>query len=675
MAVDEKAKKRVRLFGRDAERVGSFAMIQPNRAKVGGTGALQQIKDKPKPKNILDGWGTEAYIYADEIGEVGFVMNLAANTGASCLLTVQEFDDELQDWRNTEDEAALRVDKAFIGPHGGKSELIRRAFLHLSIAGESQLVGTPTEELGISTGLFWEFLSSEEVVTDRAGNTTRKRDGGPSEKLSDEHYIARVWRSSPRFSDLADSPMRRVLGICSEILTLTQMVSAIAKSRLAAGILYVPDEITFAGAEEGEDGEGETEDEIDLFITELANHLRAPVEDRTSAASLVPLILRGPAEFFDKIGLIEVARNLDTWAQELRKEALARLAAGLDIDPSIVEGKASLNHWIAYNVDADFVTKQIRPTGDLLADFLTYAYLRPMLETFEDQTEDQARRFRYVFDASPIMARTDEAASARVMHELDVLSDEALLRANGFDPSDMPDEEELRKRRAWKLVRTAPVEFAPVLQDLIGMEGIDFSSLKQAAAPGGFGGGGGGGATATSPAIQPTARAKIVPPDATSAQMGPPETRPPEFRLLVERLAVASDAAIDRAVERAGAKLVTKARRSESMRQKVSAVDKVKALTVLDAHELVELGLTPDVLLDGAWIGFEDKARTWIRSYLEENGSKPVFAEDASKYGARELCGSLDEYVTRHLHGQVPLQASGLRVPSELVEKALVGIV
>ena len=75
---------RKRLFGRDARQVGAFAMIQPSRAKV-SSAALRKVEDGAlKVQPLGNRWAAEAYQYADEIGEVGFVMNLSANMAAQC---------------------------------------------------------------------------------------------------------------------------------------------------------------------------------------------------------------------------------------------------------------------------------------------------------------------------------------------------------------------------------------------------------------------------------------------------------------------------------------------------------------------------------------------------------------------------------------------------------------
>ncbi|WP_116996378.1 hypothetical protein [Desertimonas flava] len=665
-----KAAKQRRLFNRKPERHGSFAMTQPNRAHAtSSTAATRQVKDGVKPRNTLDGWQPEAYMYSDEIGEVGYVNNLKANSAADCELVLQEYDADADDWKDSEDVRAARVMKAFVSPHGGQSELIRRAFLHLDIAGETMLVGSPTKELGISTGIWWEFLSSEELVITR-GNAKprRKRDGiSQGEDLDQDAYIARLYRSHPRFSDLADSPMRRVLGICSEVLTLTQMVSAIARSRLAAGILYVPEELSFAVDDESDevldaDDEGYDENSIEPFLKDLEEHLKAPVEDRTSVASLVPLILRGPAEMKDKVGLIEIARNLDTWAQELRKEALSRLATGMDIDPAYLEGKSQVNHWGTWNIDNEFVMKHVAPTGSLVADFVTVAYLRPMLETFEAMSEDDALRFRVVFDTSKIMARSDEAANARLLHTELQLSDSSLRSSNGFDESDAPDPDELKRRMAWRLLEKAPVQLGPALGPLVGLDDVDWSKVTPQQIIG-------------NPS-NPT-RPDLDGPDDVSG-MQPPEQqsqeeaeRIPGMSMLIERVATAADAAVDRAIDTAASRVVSKARKNLSIKDRIATVDKGRVLTVVAPADLGELGLNAGQLLAGAWDTVGLKVRGWVRSYLEQRGRDGLAADDIAALASSNLCSALDRLVSDRLHTQLSPNGNGLRVPHRLVIDAL----
>ena len=654
--------QRTRLFGRQARQVGSFAMIQPNRVKVSSS-ALKKVGERDWHKQEL--WAAAAYDFADQIGEVGFVLNMQANAGARSDLIVQKYDSANKKWMDSDDARTARVMNAFVGPTGGQTELKRRALLHLAIAGESILLGTPTVERNVDTGIFWEFVSSEELILGRGQKPRRRRDGGAGEELGDDVYMARVWKSHPRFTDLADSALRRVLAICAEIVTLTQMVDAAAKSRLAAGLLYVPEEITFAD----EGLEPDQDDGIDKFTKELMEHLSAPVRDRSSAASLVPLVIRGPATLVDKIRMIDMSRDIDQWAQSLRQEALGRLSSGLDIDPSLLDGKASLNHWTSYNVDVEFLLKHVKPLVDLLADFLTYAYLRPMLEEFEGMTPDESAEYRLIGDLAPLLARADEGASARVLHELGTISDETFVRANGFDVSDMPDATEKRRRIAQRLMYSQPA-LAPALADIVGLTNVDWSVLEPAA-PAGMG------PMPGQPSVSPSAPAPadrqvipqpvdldgkdMNPKDVTSAQREPLR---PGFSLLSERLATGADAAIERAIERAASKAVTRFGKKMNL-------DKSSVLSTLSPQQLAESGLTDDLLLEGAWDGIRRKAESWIRQSLIETGKSAVSAEVIASEQAAVLVDLLDSYTREVLHEQPVIWENGLRIPDRLINVVL----
>jgi hypothetical protein len=650
---------------------------------------LKQIKEGFEPRNLRDGWARDAYVFADEIGEVGFVMNLQANTGAQCALQPQMYDVETRQWIETDDERVLRVQAAFVGPQGGTAELLRRGFLHLGIAGETLLLGSPVDAVDMSYGLHWEFLSSEELVLQRNGKAVRKFDGNTGDPLGDEVYMARIFRSHPMFSALADSPMRRVLAICQEIINLTQMVSGIVRSRLAAGILYVPEEITFATDSDPDDpgadiDEADLRDQVETFLKQLAEHLRAPVEDRASAAALVPLLMRGPAELFDKIGLIEVARGLDTYAQDLRREALARLAAGLDIDPAVIAGAASLNHWTLYQVDANFVTKQVRPTGDLMARALTEVYLRTMLETFEDMDPSESRLFRWIFDPAAIMARTDEAASSRILWDMKVLSDDALLSANGFADADKPEVEELNRRLAIDMLLRDPVNMGPVVSKTLGLDNWDWSALPAQGAGGSpFGTPGAPGQPPGPGSLGAPPPRKGLPPlnaqpgqanpgqQFPDAQTGMQEPQTPGFSLLVDRLAVGADAAVERALEKAASRFVTKARRVDGLKQRIDHVKGSAVLASVGPSDLLSVDCPPAMLLEAAWDTFGQNSRRWVRSYLVNNGMNQLAADDTAALASSKLCEGLQELVTLNMHERLPVTGNGTTVNSTLISNAL----
>lgn len=324
-------------------------------------GAARKVKDAVKKETqenrLNNSWQPEAFSLAKSVGEIGYVFNLEANLLTKCDVRLMRKDPVNGEVDETKDPRVVRVWDAFVGPRGTQAELIRKAALLDLIAGEGYLIGEPvTDERGNAAGVSWEFLSTRELKLDR-GSLKRSQAGmGGWVDVSPDAYVARMLRSDVEFSGLADSTMRRCMSIAREIVLLTQVVDAIAKSRLAAGILYVPWEMSFGPMDESENPGDEAATGIDDFEEELAEHLMAPIEDRASAASLVPLIMRGPAALKDALGTIDVGARLDTLFMELRQEALGRLAAALDVPPEIMQGKGGLNHWCVSD-DTEVLTR------------------------------------------------------------------------------------------------------------------------------------------------------------------------------------------------------------------------------------------------------------------------------------------------------------------------------
>lgn len=438
-----------------------------------------------KAPAVREDWQTDAYAYAQAVGEVNYALGLKANTLARCRLRPEVRKAGTADeWEETTDARVLRVHTALKPPLGGQGALLAMALHHLEIAGECYLYGVGVKDLlGNDAGLVWEFLSVLEVdIKDGGGpgrpaKVTRNAWGGSKgkEPVEEHAYLARLHRAAPDFSQRAKSPMQGVLTVLKQVVLLTQVIDAIAQSRLTANMLYVPwevslgptDEFSNPGAENDVQGES-----IDEFEAELREHLTAPITDRSAESSLIPLLMRGPAlvdghPTKDLIGIIDLARQLDDRFQGLRAEALDRLAAGLDLPPEMMQGKGSLSGLgggnVAEAVDAEFIEKHVIPSGELVAEFLTVAYLRPMLQQFEQLNGPETDWFRYSLDTSPITADPDRSAAATAGRQMGIISDEAWLAANGFDDADAIDPDEAFRRKLVELSAGAPTILAPYL--------------------------------------------------------------------------------------------------------------------------------------------------------------------------------------------------------------------
>jgi hypothetical protein len=522
---------------------------QPNLAAV-SSAALARIDAWTVPARRGHEWQRDAFSFNELIGEIGYLNNLVANLVSTCELRVVETRigvDGLE-MEESSDPRAARVMAAFTGPQGGQKELKRRAAMHLQIAGESYLLGTPLKDkFDRAAGFMWEFLSTEEIrVTAGQGKQQIKRNAsglsdGDAGFVDVEAFIARLWRPDPRYSMRADSPMKRVLPICRELVVLSEVVDSIAKSRLSSGMLFIPEEMSFGPISETE--APNESDDFDEFIATLVEHMSAPVRDRTSAAGLVPLVVRGAAEYGDKIRLVQLAQDLDATYHDLRMELLDRLAKGLDAPPEIIGGKAGLNHWSSYNVDADLIGKHVNPVGEMIAEFITVAYLRPMLAEFEYLSDDEVQRFELVFDSRILTARQDEGPAATGAWDRLALSDTSYLRANGFELDDYPSDDERKRRTLEKVLMADPGTYGPLLLPELYPElsylfdGVEPTPVNAAPA-----------APVDSPAIADPAAAMLPPQEVPTVSQGPSEPAVAATGDLVDKLTGAADVALVKAL-------------------------------------------------------------------------------------------------------------------------------
>ena len=522
---------------------------QPNLAAV-SSAALARIDAWTVPARRGHEWQRDAFSFNELIGEIGYLNNLVANLVSTCELRVVETRigvDGLE-MEESSDPRAARVMAAFTGPQGGQKELKRRAAMHLQIAGESYLLGTPLKDkFDRAAGFMWEFLSTEEIrVTAGQGKQQIKRNAsglsdGDAGLVDVEAFIARLWRPDPRYSMRADSPMKRVLPICRELVVLSEVVDSIAKSRLSSGMLFIPEEMSFGPINETE--APNESDDFDEFIATLVEHMSAPVRDRTSAAGLVPLVVRGAAEYGDKIRLVQLAQDLDATFHDLRMELLDRLAKGLDAPPEIIGGKAGLNHWSSYNVDADLIGKHVNPVGEMIAEFITVAYLRPMLAEFEYLSDDEVQRFELVFDSRILTARQDEGPAATGAWDRLALSDTSYLRANGFELDDYPSDDERKRRTLEKVLMADPGTYGPLLLPELYPElsylfdGVEPTPVNAAPA-----------APVDSPAIADPAAAMLPPQEVPTVSQGPSEPAVAATGDLVDKLTGAADVALVKAL-------------------------------------------------------------------------------------------------------------------------------
>lgn len=672
----------------------SLAMEMPQISRV-ATATGRQVKDfdgKIKPQE----WQAEAYGHADQIGELGYVLTLlAANVAKGKLVVVErdehgqvvepEKDEQGRDIIQGDREKAERVLQAFRGPEGDHRAMLAAGAIHDQIAGEGLLLGEPIPD---TNGISWELVSVLEVVQDqRAEVLTRKRSAksgtvsiadptAAAQPLDPDTYLARYHRADWSHSGDATSALRRNAAVCREVILWTQLIESTIKSRLAAGLLLVPEEITF-----GTDDEGmEDVDDADRFIELLVEHMSAPVTDRKSAAAIAPMVVRCASDLIDKWKLLSLTDgSLDLMGMlDARSNALRRLAAGLDVPLEVMTGMGSTSHWSAANIDQSTVDKHVIPIGERLARFFSTSMFRRLLIAAEEMDEATSERWALEFDGSEIATRSDVATSADLLHREGLISDDARVEAHGFDPNEVRPSDEERSRRIVEKLAVVPDKGNLPMLPAIGVDleamGLDPEVVDKLFSP-----------PKPAPMFQPAQpedppedQPEDVPPEPIGGPEIPAAGEPDgeAMRIVLERVRTAASMAVDRALERSANQVVTAARRLPAeTRAKVDSPNyrsgsrKVEVLRLLSATDWRAVQRSPEALIRGAFTDFEQQAVDWLREAFEAT-REPLTADEDARRAASLLCAQLDALALSAF--RQPLQRErGLSVPMALVLDAV----
>jgi len=401
-------------------------------------------------------WQEDAWEMYDLVGEQRFLASTLAGRLSQARLFVGSV--------NEEDPTGMPVPVmdnpdvtdilAAVGnSSAARAQILWRMGVNLFVAGDGWLVGIPRHllpdavtpqttphldpDLDIAD-LDWRMLSVSEVTSAPGGLVTLKLGEGDDERVTGEPedlWLIRVWRPHPRRWWEADSPTRSSLPVLRELVGLTMHISAQVDSRLAgAGLLIVPQ----SAARAIRLASGATEDSSDDPFTEaLLEAMLKPIQDRSSASALVPLVIVVPDEAAALFQFMTFAKPLDSEARSLRDEAIRRLALGQDAPPELLLGTAGMNHWGAWLVQEDVVTTHLEPPLALICDALTTQYLWPVLID-QGMSEEEAHTYVIWYDVSDLIVRPNRSTDAIAVYDRGGISTDALRDATGFDDSDAP---------------------------------------------------------------------------------------------------------------------------------------------------------------------------------------------------------------------------------------------
>lgn len=386
-------------------------------------------------------WQKECWVGYEVVGEVQHAVDYNANLISKVRLYGALLPEDPRDppTKDTDEraDAAIRNLKTEGGDY---SSVLRELCINLYVAGEAYLVGKGNAENEID---IWNIYSSDELFY---GNDEKFRireyPSGPiSEYPKDSIIVIRIYYPHPRWGGLPISPLRGVMASMEEIQRIERVIRGAATSRNAGpGLLLMPDEASFANpvpqTNSEQDGEAV---EGDPFVRDLMNAMVTPIQEEGSASAVVPIVIRAPADVLKEIRKVDLSIAVDTELIKLER-AITRLAQGLPLPPEVVTGKQGLNHWTAFQVSEETITAYVEPTLNPILVGLTVEWYRPLLVAL-GMSESEASRRVLAADVTALVTRPNRSADADFGLEHMAISDEEWRKVKGFTgeaaPSDL----------------------------------------------------------------------------------------------------------------------------------------------------------------------------------------------------------------------------------------------
>lgn len=548
------------------------------------------------------------------------------------------------------DEAIIAVASQVVrdlkSSYGGKSELLRRTEINLEVAGELYLVGfgerppDPTNVESMGSAAEWIAVSMSEILY-KPG--TGDNPGVWSVKQSKKDKVGRVldptkgddlfriWMPDAEWGTHPDNALMGALALLDMLSVLNAQMMAVARSRIPAGILVVPNEliVEVAAAAAANATEGQ-EALAQKFMDDLVSAITAAVTDPSDVATLAPMVVRGPKEHLgaDVFRWMDISRKPDEHLDKQADNILTRVFRGLDAPVELIEGHKNTTFRNAQQIDQDTFEDYMEPRAVLVCDAFTSGYFRPMLakrlaEASLQITLEELERMFMWYDPQDLISQPDPSMAANDGHDRGTISDAAWRRHRGFDEADKAEPLELLIRAALRRGGIA----LNVTNALF--EALDADIVLPTPAGGTSPSDGNDSAPADTASFTRDDKlvmlAKmILGPDAEQAVIearaitAAPPAKPPrnpghdlvdidrEFRT---RVLIAADQAVGRALERAGNRL--KGNTTLGIREVVKNVPAHLRIARIGPTMLADAGINADTLLDGAFDDLEAQFMQW----------------------------------------------------------------
>jgi hypothetical protein len=611
-------------------------------------------------RRLIQPWQTRALSYYDMVGEIKYAANYVGH--AMSLLTLLpaqiQPDGEIKPTTNQNVVDALARIQDPGGGKGQRNGLQQQYGKLMFLTGEAYLLVSNDPFTGLEQ---WEVLSTDEL---RVMDGVIMRYRAPSIMIQNYHEVKdedffpvdddsavayRLWKRSPRWSALADSSMAGVLLLVEELVLLTAVVRARARSRQAGnGILWIDDALSQTPLEPLGD-----EDPLnDIFLQDLTDAMTASIENEGSASAVVPLIMRVPVpenkSLKDLVYHMELVDPVQLYPETgLREECIRRIAIGLDLPAEILTGMGDLTHWNAWQVDESTWKAHLQPMAQQLVSDLTQSYLRPYLS---DMGVADWQTYCIDYDASAIINHPDRGAAADEAFDRGTISDDTYRKSKGFDDADAPSPEERNVYLGIKLRDPGLAVYGtPSLRP--GSELEIAPGVLETPDTGGADGGSGGvtSAPVRGPGGSASETTKGKPPQPISGEViGSAATA---------AVSIAAELAVYRARELAGSKLRSLAKKDPDALALIDGVRANLVAATLGADRVKTLTKQqPAQLVAGARGMIEEALRS---CHVTDTAMVELFVSNVELHASRTLFETLPAPVSASLTNRVAAAANG----------------
>jgi hypothetical protein len=406
-----------------------------------------------------DTWQNEAWEYYQNLGEFRYAADWEANVLSRIRLYAAKLEPGTDEPVRANAGTAVDLMTNFAGGVGGQAQIMAGLATQLTVPGEGYLIVENVN--GIEQ---WSVRSIDEVRAARGHyevlDENSPRTGDQWRPLATDSLAPiRVWRPNKRFHHRADSPARAARATMRELELVNRHITAQYLSRLAsAGVVVFPDEITFPVREEFADAP-------DPFMAEWIENAKTAISTPGTAAAVVPMPIRVPGEYVDKIAHIDFTLRSDDKIIEKRDSAIKRLASQLNVPPEVLLGMGDLNHWNAWLSDETNLKVNTAPDAELIAQAITTGYLQPRLRA--SGVEDWATWVVW-YDMSELTLRPDRSDDAIALYDRLEIDGAALRRETGFNEDDKPEGDELHDQGLKVIIKSLPTAAASALSQLTG---------------------------------------------------------------------------------------------------------------------------------------------------------------------------------------------------------------